>query len=385
MPRNSDPNHCAADEIEDLWTPPPVQASRKRKGASSDEVVNGGTEVADAGVDDGGSAESRRGAAQKIRLEIFQRMQAWHIGGSRLADSPIDELVKKFKCNTKYPSKVFRKMSKTGTCGDRRAANLGRPRKLGTAAVEHMDQVRRARREEKLPAPTRLLSASLKRKGIADVSQMTVVRQRQRQGVKRIKVKIKPKLNFAGMARRLQQAMDNLDRNWDRTVVIDQKWHSEEKGTNKCIDACPDSPVRPGLIYEGKQAETQTQRVKLMYVAAATGSKKILLEEWDFKAYHDAERKKHPSHKGKGVDTAFLIHNKFWKRLHAAARRELGPGPIHLWMDQAGAHKSKETQAIVKGLFDEVVLQEGKSPEMNLMDAGVFPWMERVVYRLLDS
>ena len=53
-----------------------------------------------------------------------------------------------------------------------------------------------------------------------------------------------------------------------------------------------------------------------------------------------------------------------------------------LWMDRASAHTALITQEMAKKHFAEVILQPGKSPDMNMLDAGVFPTMERRVERL---
>lgn len=55
---------------------------------------------------------------------------------------------------------------------------------------------------------------------------------------------------------------------------------------------------------------------------------------------------------------------------------------FHLWMDRAPSHTSKVVQAAATRLFRSLILQPGKSPDMNMLDAGVFPTMERRVERL---
>ena len=57
--------------------------------------------------------------------------------------------------------------------------------------------------------------------------------------------------------------------------------------------------------------------------------------------------------------------------------RALGTRPVAIWLDGAPAHTVTATQRKHKELFDHVCLQTPKSPDLSMLDAGVFPWMER--------
>ena len=57
--------------------------------------------------------------------------------------------------------------------------------------------------------------------------------------------------------------------------------------------------------------------------------------------------------------------------------RALGTRPVAIWLDGAPAHTVTATQRKLKELFDHVCLQTPKSPDLSMLDAGVFPWMER--------
>jgi hypothetical protein len=61
------------------------------------------------------------------------------------------------------------------------------------------------------------------------------------------------------------------------------------------------------------------------------------------------------------------------------ARLILSSGPIVFWQDKAPGHRAKKTLALLDKLFTEVVNQLGKSPDTSMLDAGVFPRMEREV------
>ena len=56
--------------------------------------------------------------------------------------------------------------------------------------------------------------------------------------------------------------------------------------------------------------------------------------------------------------------------------RALGAGPIVIWLDRGSRRTAKATRRKLKELFDHVC-QTPKSPDLSMLDAGVFPWMER--------
>ena len=57
--------------------------------------------------------------------------------------------------------------------------------------------------------------------------------------------------------------------------------------------------------------------------------------------------------------------------------RALGTRLVAIWLDGAPAHTVAATRKELKELFDHVCLQTPKSPDLSMLDAGVFPWMER--------
>ena len=57
--------------------------------------------------------------------------------------------------------------------------------------------------------------------------------------------------------------------------------------------------------------------------------------------------------------------------------RALGAGPIVIWLDRGSRRTAKATRRKLKELFDHVCLQTPKSPDLSMLDVGVFPWMER--------
>lgn len=69
----------------------------------------------------------------------------------------------------------------------------------------------------------------------------------------------------------------------------------------------------------------------------------------------------------------------FIKKIAAAARKVMGPGPIGCWLDNAKVHHAKCVVAELKKHFDRVLFQPPSSPDMSMLDAGVFPHMGRLV------
>ena len=65
------------------------------------------------------------------------------------------------------------------------------------------------------------------------------------------------------------------------------------------------------------------------------------------------------------------------RRLKRDAQRKLGGEKIAVWCDKAGCHFA--SIALLKELFDEVIIQPGRSPDVSLCDAGAFPFLEREV------
>ena len=64
-------------------------------------------------------------------------------------------------------------------------------------------------------------------------------------------------------------------------------------------------------------------------------------------------------------------------RTRSVGPRALGTRPVAIWLDGAPAHTVTATQRKLKELFDHVCLQTPKSPDLSMLDAGAFPWMER--------
>ena len=79
----------------------------------------------------------------------------------------------------------------------------------------------------------------------------------------------------------------------------------------------------------------------------------------------------------KGIGAEYFI--PFIPKIKVAARKALGPGRIGMWIDNAKAHTAAAARAAFAKHFDDAVFQSPSNPEMNLLDAGVFPNMQAKV------
>ena len=67
-----------------------------------------------------------------------------------------------------------------------------------------------------------------------------------------------------------------------RTVFADEKWFTEEKWTVLQFEAREESPVPANIRFRGKDAETHTQRVNIMFMPCVTSTTPIGVYELDF-------------------------------------------------------------------------------------------------------
>jgi len=118
--------------------------------------------------------------------------------------------------------------------------------------------------------------------------------------------------------------------------------------------------------------ETHCQEVKLMYMAVVCEKGPILLQEMTWEGGLTVSGKP-----AKGVTGPVLA--PFIKKIAAAARKVMGPGPIGCWLDNAKAHHAACVVAELEKHFNRVLFQPPSSPDMNMLDAGVFPHMGRLV------
>ena len=104
---------------------------------------------------------------------------------------------------------------------------------------------------------------------------------------------------------------------------------------------------------------------------------RILMEELDWS--EQTKVLKSGPRKGQvvpaGIDSEFL--KPFWPKIHKLAIKVLGPGPVYLMLDRAPAHRSQVTIGEIEAAGFIVVSQPPSSPDFNLLDAFLFPSLER--------
>lgn len=168
------------------------------------------------------------------------------------------------------------------------------------------------------------------------------------------------------MTARLQFAKYWLKYDWSFVVVIDEKWFSEVKAGYKFIQARLDSPLTPEQLFDNRKAETRCQLVKVMYLCAVCIKGSICMIELDWKSFSDS----------KGVNAEYLA--TICPKVAQAAKQVLGwNAPLEIVLDNAPGHKSKFSQKELSKYFKKVHFQPASSPDFNMLDAGVFPYLER--------
>ena len=174
----------------------------------------------------------------------------------------------------------------------------------------------------------------------------TVQRAKRELAFKKHKVQLKPKLNTKLWAARLEMAKARKMRSEaayikanERTVFSDEKWFSEEKGRVLAFEARDSSPVPSPEKFVQKQAETATQRIKVMFLLCVTATKPIGCYELDFKIWNAANSATTKAGKAaKGITAAYL--KPVLMKVARDAKKVLGPGPIRFLYDRAPAYQA---------------------------------------------
>ena len=163
---------------------------------------------------------------------------------------------------------------------------------------------------------------------------------------------------------------------WTRWIVMDMKWFYEVGAAGHEVEQdLLGPPLPPELLFRAKTGETKTQGLKVMFMACVSEHKKIGL--WEMKKEDWAKCKTKGGKPAKGIGVEYFL--PFIQKIKVAARKALGPGRIGMWIDNAKAHTAAAARAAFAKHFDDVVFQSPSSPEMNMLDAGVFPNMQAKV------
>ena len=226
---------------------------------------------------------------------------------------------------------------------------------------------------------------SKKRRG-QPPSQSSIVRAKAKLGFQTIKVEKKPKINTTLWSQRLKMARSRRKRSLaayiadnERTLLIDEKWFTEEKVGQKSVEARKSSPIPRELKYIAKDAETTTQRVKKMYLLCVTSTQPVCCIPLDFKKWNKDHGQLTKGGKLAVGITADYMRNVLAK-VQKIARKRLGDGPLRLLHDRAPCYTAFCSDGTLEELFDGgVEIAAGKAPDMSHLDAGVCPHMERAV------
>jgi hypothetical protein len=322
------------------------------------------------------------------RVEIVRRYSAWIVKGRPFKESPIPALMEKFGCERTYPKKLYDKVVRHGSVASNWAG--GRPAEFSPQCWEAMVTLIREHRKKHRVASSRDLSASLKkapgRARKKAPAYKTVQRAKKALNFKKHKVAIKPKLNTKLWGTRLAMAKKRMMgseaayiKDNARTVFADEKWFSEEKGRLLAFEARDESPVPSPEKFVEKQAETATQRIKIMYLLCVTSTKPIGAYELDFKKWNAATSAKTKAGKqAKGITSAYL--KPVLLKVAKDAQKVLGPGPMRFLHDRAPAYQGVAKDKAVQAAFaGGVEIAAGKAPDMSHLDAGVCKVMENAV------
>lgn len=357
-------NACTSDEIEYL-TPPPVAAAaptRKRRKSESDRLVDPPTEP--------------RLINRDVKVLILQGFTDWLDRGSP-RDGTLMLLAKKHGCGTDYPRRLHDKILKKG-CVDNKWNMTGRPNDITEHVWQELIKIVRERRLKQLPASSTLVAATLKKRlpRLKTPTPRTVRLKKAKLGYHLVKVVRKPFLTKEQMKKRLAFAKEHVDRDWSTTVVIDEKWFSEEKVESQNIEVRPGSPIG-NERFKPKQAETATQRTKIMFITACTSGHKIICDELDMDKYYKTHPNELKTGKKKGGVTAKVLA-PILITIARKAHRLIPNTPLSIQLDRATAHTAKEQQTLLGELFEGGVhFQVGKSPDTNMADAALYPFLER--------
>ena len=356
-------NHCFTKDIHYLGAESESTSKRRRLSTS---VVTPATRS---------SPRKEPGATRLLtresKVEIFRAMYKYKTEGGK---SPVGRLVKEFGVNRATPMRILRKVLEKGSV-DNTWNIKGRPTEYTEDVWEAMVEIVREHREEKQErAPAKKIRSVLISRFDDETcpSVRTIQRKKAAMKYKIVKVEIKPWLSTKDMEVRFVYAARWSKASWRRVVHIDEKWFTEEKPKKRSVEVRPESPNKAPFATHKK--ETQTQLNKLMYLAAVCekGAVGIWLLDW---SDYIKKNKDGSLRRGK-VDSDFM--RPFWKKIHDSAVKVLGPGPITLVVDRAPSHVSKSSKAAISKYFKELVIQPPRSPDFNLLDASVFPSLERL-------
>ena len=311
--------------------------------------------------------KSSRLRSQEMKLDVLQQYTAWIAAGKPYGQSPATALKHKYGCTLNYPKRLFNRMLERGTLQN--GKSTGRPPEYDEDFWERMCEIVDEFQAKNMRTATHAdLNAEFIAAGYEQVPCRETLRKAKKEaGFVTKKKAEKPLLNTAAKEARHEFAIEHRDQDFERIVVIDQKWFCEGK-TKMALQyqERPDHPIPRELKFIPKKAETKTQEKKIMVLCAVSENTTISMYEMVKKDYTKCRTQS--GSLAKGITTEYLA--PFFKKIKRTAQTKLGPGDIGIWLDNATVHKA--CKPLLEKLFQPVVFQPPLSPDTNLCDAGVF-------------
>jgi hypothetical protein len=313
----------------------------------------------------------------KVRLECAIGYLIWTRSGSKKAESPFACWKEEFGVDRRDPARWLQKLNETGSVHD--AWSGGRPLEYGKETKAAILDIATDRAHEQMRCSAAFVRKKMVQRGgsgkVPSVS--TIAKLKRTMKFHIIKVVLHPTLSASMMAQRLVFARAWVSKDWSRVIVLDEKWFTEEKPGKPVLELPRGMAANDPSFPRHKAApkETQTQYTKIMFLTAVCQWGRVMNILLDTTG-HTKINKKGEEVPAK-VDSAFL--KPIWKKLMRAARKipHLRTGKVYIMLDRASVHRSNVTLEAIKAAGFTVIDQPPRSPDFNLLDAFVFPAMER--------
>ena len=361
MPRKSDlrgvvptklggrSNSCTSSQIE------PITPKRKRSEDDTPDTVQKGQRHAD-----------------DAKITIFSEYSAWVDNGKPYGLSPAKSLQQRYGCHYNYPKELYDKFVKFKSLENRKPC--GRPKEFSDKVWAKMLKIMASyQKKHKSKTPISLIKHELMKTLLVDKPPCaeTIRLAKKALNVTTQNKIAKPVVGKHAQEKRYAFCKEHQTADFSRWCVMDMKWFNEHRGTQQ-YETWPGGEAPPEVQFTAKKGETRTQEVKLMFMAVVSESGPIMLQEMSWEGHLTSSGKP-----AKGVTGSVLF--PYIKKIKDAARQKMGPGPIGIWLDNAKSHTARIVKAEMEKHFDAVVFQPPSSPDVNMLDAGVFPHMGKLV------
>ena len=312
----------------------------------------------------------------KVRIQCAIGYSHWVLSGSKKSESPFPAWEAEHGIRGNAPARWLQKLLDTGSVHDSWAG--GRPVEFGGEAKGFILNLATDRAQEQKRCSASYLRKKMVQSGLKKVPSLsTITKLKRAMKFNIIKVILHPTLNESMMGLRLSFARAWVSKDWSRIIVLDEKWFTEEKPGQPVLELPRGMAANDPRIPRHKAApkETRTQYTKIMYLTAVCQWGRVMNLLLDTTG-HTKTNKKGEEVPAK-VDSAFLL--PVWGKLMKRVRKipQLRTGKVYIMLDRASVHRSTVTLEAIKAAGFTVIDQPPRSPDFNLLDAFVFPAMER--------